>query len=126
MNKSASSEMQVARLPNAVGSQPLSLAHQPPAIGFLSVRVEFMHEAIEGLKIAFHKTGDDGKKGDQVSEDGLKTDAHGRAFLEEPVEVGTYWCVIEHQPDAEITTVDEIRHPVIVTLPVGRPRFDVG
>ncbi len=125
MNKSSRAELRVARLPNAVGSNPLSLAHQLPPTGFLSVRITFMGEAVSRLKLAFYKTDDQGKKGDQVSKD-LHTDEHGRAWMEDPVAVGNYWCVIEHQPAVEITTVDAIKHPLIVPIPVGHPRANIG
>jgi hypothetical protein len=37
--------------------------------------------------------------------------------------VGNYWCAIENQADpAPVTTVDEIKNPLTIPLPVGRPR----
>ena len=118
-------QLPVARLPNQVGANPLSLAHQSPPTGFLAVRVAFMGQPISKLAIAFYKCQPDGKRGDQVSKDGLETNEHGIASVEDPQIVGNYICAIEHQPDALITTVDEIKHPLIVPLPVGRPRREI-
>ena len=118
-------KLQVARLPNQAGAKPLSLAHQPPAKGFLSIRVEFMGEPVCKLKVEFHLCTPEGKKGGKVRSPELATDDEGRASAKDEVDVGNYWCAIEDQPDALITTVDDIKRPLIVALPVGRPRRDL-
>ncbi len=122
MSKSPSAELQVARLPHQAGASPISLAVQLPAVGCLAVRVAFLGEPVCKLKVAFHRCDPDGKKGEKLSKDGLVTSDRGEASMDELVLVGSYWCVIENQPDALITTVDSVKSPLTISLPVGRPR----
>ena len=77
------------------------------------------------LSVAFHGRTPEGKCGDAVSKDGLKTDSKGIATHDMTVEVGNYFCKIERQPDAEITTVPEKDRPLDVVLPVGRAAGDL-
>ena len=118
-------KLQVARLPNQAGAKPLSIAHQPPAKGFLSIRVAFMGEPVCKLKVEFYLCPEAGKKGAKVRSADIVTDEHGLASVKDEVDVGNYWCSIERQPDALITTVDAINKPLIVSLPVGRPRREL-
>jgi len=118
-------QLPVARLPNQAGAKPLSLAHQPPAKGFLSVRVAFMGEPVSKLKVEFYLYTPSGKRGAKVPSADLVTDDHGVASAKDEVDAGNYFCAIEHQPDALITTVDEIKNPLTIPLPVGRPRSEL-
>jgi len=125
MSKEPKAELQVARLPNAVGSAPLSGAVQAPQVGWLSVRVTFLGEPVAGLAVAFHARTPEGKCGDAVSKGGLETDAKGVASHDKTTEIGSYFCKIEHQPDLEITTVPAKDRPLDVILPVGRTARDL-
>ena len=132
MSKSPSAEFHVARLPNQVGADPLSGAHQLPQVAFLAVRLTFLGEPVAGIVVAFHESDAEGKPAAKISKEGLATGPDGIAAHDETVAVGNYFCEItyaekaENPPKVEITTVDEKRHPFEIDLPAGRPRRDFG
>lgn len=125
MSKDEKAQRRVSRLPNSVGAKAASGVLEAPPKARLAIRATFIGEPVANLAVAFHARKDDGSCGDALSKDGLKTDGHGVAAHDEPVEIGNYFCRIERQPDAEIPTVPAADQPFEIPLPVGRPSRDL-
>lgn len=94
----------------------------PDGLGFLSVRVFFHQEPMQGLRVQFHEIAGD-SLGSPIGDEVL-TDLNGTATLDRFVTIGTFACVVEHQRPKGITTVDDPDDPLILVLPIGRPLTD--
>lgn len=94
----------------------------PDGLGFLSVRVFFHQEPMQGLRVQFHEIAGD-SLGNPIGDEVL-TDINGTATLDRFVTIGHFACVIEHQRPKGITTVDDPDDPLILVLPIGRPLTD--
>jgi hypothetical protein len=125
-------ESRVRRLPEDAPGGDLSGTLVLEPVGYLCVQLLFLSEPIKGLKVQFFETQEDGAKGAAVKNPATSADVpeqqtneKGIAKVDFPVPTGLYVCRIEHQPETLITTVESPEQPFIVTLPVGRPVFDL-
>jgi hypothetical protein len=97
----------------------------PPPLGmaYLAVRVFFDARPMHEVFVQFHRL--DGRTvGAEVGEPVLTND-DGLAVLRQPVIIGNYVCVVEHQRPKVVCTVFDASRAEIIVLPVGRPYQDV-
>ncbi|RMF75392.1 MAG: LysM domain-containing protein [Planctomycetota bacterium] len=91
---------------------------------YLAVQIFFHETAIENLQVEFFKANPDDSAGEKIGET-VTTNNDGVARLEDrAVDIGSYICRIENQPDALITSVHSLDEPLKLALPIGRPLFE--
>jgi hypothetical protein len=100
---------------------------------FVSVQIKFLDVPVAGLKLTIENADGVVQVPEQAwatqmkwnaNSPNMTTDDQGRCTLGKLVPIGNYICKIEHQPDAPITTVEDVGRPFILVLPIGRPYSD--
>ena len=96
--------------------------------GFLSVRLVFRNLPLKDFKVKFFEVQDGAKKGDPLgtaegAEEGLPSDAEGVVVLTgDEFKLGNYLCEVGDEGSAfAVSTIEDIKRPYVVSLPVVRP-----
>jgi hypothetical protein len=93
-----------------------------PSSGFLSVKVMFRGVPLIAVKVTFFASDATGKASTDEPKGEALTDDLGIATLDSKAKLGNYFCQVEGQNGyASISTVDDARHPYVISLPFVRP-----
>jgi len=115
--------------PPGLGALPVAGPGPAPVVvgpqnhlGYLSVRILFLGEPVEGLNVRFQTIANEAVG--PVPGNDIPTDADGIAGDPTAVAIGRYRVQIDGRETAEVTTVERPDAPFVIVLPVGRPYFD--
>jgi hypothetical protein len=96
--------------------------------GFLAVRLLFRNLPLKDFKVRFFEAGADGaKKGSALgtapeADKGLPTDANGMvALVGDEFKLGNFLCEVDGKWLAAVSTVEEVKRPYVLSLPLVRP-----
>ena len=90
---------------------------------YLAVRVIYEGELLGELDVRFFEADKDGNMSD-VLVGKVKTGVDGTATFWKEVKIGNYFCVVEDQREASVSTVEDRAHPYVLSLPMGRSHVD--
>ena len=74
--------------------------------GFLAVRIHYYGDLMGDLEVAYYESDEDGNRID-VLLGKVKTNYDGAAAFWKEVKIGNYFCVVEGQEEASISTVED-------------------